>query len=180
MCDVPVAAFDPIFWLHHWYVLLSNADTLSLICPSNVDRQTAIFQSLNPSLWFDHPDPAGDDPGPSDPLQPFHYDTNNSTYNSAMVRDWKELGYSYDELSLSPPTSNGRPHHELAVQPDIHHAIQPAPALAPAVVAASATQHSSLKRALNKMYGNTRKDLQAAPEIEGRQNDYIINIIYDR
>jgi hypothetical protein len=18
MCDVPVAAFDPIFWLHHW------------------------------------------------------------------------------------------------------------------------------------------------------------------
>ena len=20
MSDVPVAAFDPIFWLHHWYV----------------------------------------------------------------------------------------------------------------------------------------------------------------
>jgi hypothetical protein len=21
MCDVPVAAYDPIFFLHHWYVL---------------------------------------------------------------------------------------------------------------------------------------------------------------
>lgn len=25
MSDVPVAAFDPLFWMHHWYVVDSRA-----------------------------------------------------------------------------------------------------------------------------------------------------------
>ncbi|KAB8269268.1 tyrosinase [Aspergillus minisclerotigenes] len=57
MSEVPVAAFDPIFWLHH----------------CNVDRILAIWQYLNPDKWFD--DRVAGDPKPTDPLLPFHKDS---------------------------------------------------------------------------------------------------------
>ena len=163
MCDPPVAAFDPIFWLHH----------------CNVDRQAAIFQTLNSNLWFDQPE--SDDPNPTDPLQPFHYDTQNSTYTSDMVRDWTKFNYTYD--NLVPPTqpSDGSD----AVQPQMLLAVQPQPAVqhaqsVPVHHAISAVHQSTLKRTLNGLYGNTRKDLLNAPGIHGLKNDYIINIVYDR
>ncbi|PWY95168.1 Di-copper centre-containing protein [Aspergillus sclerotioniger CBS 115572] len=74
MSNVPVAAFDPIFWLHH----------------CNIDRLTAIWQSLNPDKWFD------DDSQQSrnDDLKPFHKD-NNAFYKSDDVRYWRKLNYDY-------------------------------------------------------------------------------------
>ena len=153
MCDPPVAAFDPIFWLHH----------------CNVDRQAAIFQTLNPSLWFDQPE--SDDPSPTDPLEPFHYDTHNSTYDSNMVKDWTKFNYTYDNLSQpASGSTNGQPETLLAAQPQSHSATH----------STNISHHSTLKRALNSQYGNTRRDLLHAPEIQGRKNDYIINIVYDR
>ncbi|KZT39467.1 Di-copper centre-containing protein [Sistotremastrum suecicum HHB10207 ss-3] len=94
MCDIAVAAFDPIFWLHH----------------CNIDRQFAIWQTLNDKSWFDDSDeqlpdrdgnwstPPGTVVTPQTPLAPFHYDANGSTYNSDLIRGWIKLGYSYPEL----------------------------------------------------------------------------------
>ena len=150
---------------------------------SNVDRQAAMFQTLNPTLWFDDPDtsdPQNPDPNPTDPLQPFHYDTQNSTYDSNMVKDWTIFNYTYDTLSpLSQPGS------DLATaQPEMLLAAQSAHAVQPHGVsvshAISAVHHSTLKKTLNSKYGNTRKDLLNAPGIHGLKNDYIINIVYDR
>jgi tyrosinase len=153
MCDPSVAAFDPIFWLHH----------------CNVDRQAAMFQTLNSTLWFDQPE--SDDPSPKDPLEPFHYDTQSSTYNSDMVRDWTRFNYTYDGLP-QPVTRSGdaQPAMILAAQSQI----------ASTSPSTNISHHSTLNRAINGQYGNTRKDLLHAPEIQGRKNDYIINIVYDR
>jgi tyrosinase len=70
MTEVPVAGFDPIFFMHH----------------CNIDRQFAIWQALNennPNNWFDHLEEPYDDDGtwnispqtivtPQTPLAPFH------------------------------------------------------------------------------------------------------------
>ncbi|KAL4916116.1 hypothetical protein BDW62DRAFT_212143 [Aspergillus aurantiobrunneus] len=97
MSDVPVAAFDPIFFLHH----------------CNVDRLLAIWQFLNPGTWFDEPlpphghDANGDpipgppycpDPKPEDPLPPFHINKKGEYYSSNAVRYTEPLGYTYPDL----------------------------------------------------------------------------------
>jgi tyrosinase len=83
MGSVPVAAFDPLFWLHH----------------CNIDRWAAIWQTLpghdDPSKpWWV---PKGDQPKPEDELKPFKKDEHHY-YTSNDVRDWTKLGYSYPEL----------------------------------------------------------------------------------
>ncbi|KAJ5404736.1 hypothetical protein N7465_006020 [Penicillium sp. CMV-2018d] len=97
MSDVPVAAFDPIFFLHH----------------CNVDRLFAIWQALNPKSWFDPPLPAhGHDangkpiPGPpycpdpksDNPLPPFRKNSHGEYYSSDSARSTEKLGYTYPEL----------------------------------------------------------------------------------
>ncbi|KAF8534625.1 common central domain of tyrosinase-domain-containing protein [Trichophaea hybrida] len=136
MSDPLVASFDPIFWLHH----------------CNVDRQMAIWQTLNPDKWFDQP--LSGDPQPTDVLQPFHIDTKGTTYNSNMIRDWKALGYQYD--TLMPPL------HVLDATGQLDRD----------------SYLSHLKRHLNERYSNKEKDRPG--NIDGHKNDYIINIIYDR
>ncbi|PIG80893.1 tyrosinase domain protein [Aspergillus arachidicola] len=80
MSSVPVAAFDPIFWLHH----------------CNIDRLTAIWQSLNPDSWFD------DDKSKvskDDDLRPFHRFCEKTRevvfFRSDDVKDWRHLNYDY-------------------------------------------------------------------------------------
>ncbi|KAL3426473.1 hypothetical protein PVAG01_03264 [Phlyctema vagabunda] len=80
MSDVPVAAFDPIFWFHH----------------CNIDRLTAIWQTFNREKWFGNLQP--NDPAPDSKLRPFHYDENGGTWTSDMCRDWTTLRYQYDDL----------------------------------------------------------------------------------
>jgi tyrosinase len=135
MSDVPVAAFDPIFWLHH----------------CNVDRQFALFQALNPDKWFDNSLPSDDKP--TDPLLPFHYDTQSHLYDSDRTRNWRDLGYDYDIF--------------VPVRDD-HGNLDRSDGL------------GELKRRLNRLYSSTRHDLKDSPQLEGGHNDYIINIIYDR
>lgn len=95
MMDVPVAAFDPIFWLHH----------------CNVDRQFAMFQALYPDLWFDSP--SENDPPVTTPLKPFHKDGKGTTWVPDDVRHTDKLGYVYDSLVAPPPTRHrdGRVDH---------------------------------------------------------------------
>ncbi|KAI1801867.1 Di-copper centre-containing protein [Daldinia bambusicola] len=96
MTEVPVAAFDPIFFMHH----------------CNVDRQFAIWQALNvdnKENWFEREDEQLSDNGtwsiekgakdtPTTPLAPFHKDTKATYFTSDDIRDWTQWGYSYPEL----------------------------------------------------------------------------------
>ncbi|CAG7929405.1 unnamed protein product [Penicillium olsonii] len=92
MGNVPVAAFDPLFFLHH----------------CNIDRLFAIWQALNPDKWLDnvHGDNAtirdshGKEQAVNDltPLQPFRKDEDGSYWSPEGVRHTPNLGYSYPEL----------------------------------------------------------------------------------
>ncbi|KAJ7762839.1 hypothetical protein DFH07DRAFT_709304, partial [Mycena maculata] len=94
MGNVPVAAFDPIFWMHH----------------ANIDRIFAIYQALYPSQklswWVSdetiYTDDNGDDKTlvitPESLLAPFHKNTEGTTYDSNGVRHIVDLGYTYPEL----------------------------------------------------------------------------------
>ena len=84
MSDVPVAAFDPVFWLHH----------------CNVDRLLAIWQKFNKDKWFDSP--YENDPTPKTELQPFHYDTAGNIWFSEKCRNVEDLNYQYDDLVAGP------------------------------------------------------------------------------
>ncbi|KAK0712469.1 common central domain of tyrosinase-domain-containing protein [Lasiosphaeria miniovina] len=97
MTEVPVAGFDPIFYMHH----------------ANVDRQFAIWQAINQkntdSNWFQKPSEQLPDDGtwsikagatdtPVTPLAPFHKDTEGNYFTSNDIRNWLDWGYSYPEL----------------------------------------------------------------------------------
>ncbi|KAJ3471934.1 hypothetical protein MRS44_002033 [Fusarium solani] len=101
MSAVPVAAFDPIFWLHH----------------CQIDRLLAMWQSLNWKRWWDEsadkhpvdpnlpgePNPPRRDIAPNEDLKPFHrHDGKPEYWNSDDCRDWTKLGYQYDDLVPHP------------------------------------------------------------------------------
>ncbi|MCJ1266573.1 hypothetical protein MMC22_006458, partial [Lobaria immixta] len=147
----PVAAFDPIFWIHH----------------CNVDRQFAIWQTLNPTSWFTREDKpygcsskanADSLDTQTTPLTPFHSDAQGSFYNSNSIRDWTKLGYSYPELQ--PWLTEYNPSGVF----DRHRYIK------------------AIQRQINYLYDSTRRLVLGSPwaKIGGLQNDYIINVIYER
>ncbi|KAH8159805.1 hypothetical protein CIB48_g8448 [Xylaria polymorpha] len=91
MSQIPVATFDPIFWLHH----------------CNIDRLFAIWQSLNPGKWFETDIQrffdqkivgSGTLITNKTPLRPFHKDTTGTLWTPEDARDWFKLGYTYPEL----------------------------------------------------------------------------------
>jgi hypothetical protein len=120
---------------------------------SNIDYQLAVWQLLNPSKWFDNSLP-GDDK-PTDTLKPFHSDEQGSLYISDNIRGWRVLGYDYD---INTTTVDGGGQLVGEPEPDL----------------------GKLKRNLNRLYGTTRGDTLHSPRISGHNNDYIINVVYDR
>ncbi|KAL8819551.1 MAG: hypothetical protein Q9191_007712 [Dirinaria sp. TL-2023a] len=134
MSDVPVASFDPIFWLHH----------------CNVDRLCAMWQALNWEMWFSKP--INDDPKPSNPLLPFHYDENKSSWTSDRCRDWRSLHYQYDDMKDMP---SGRPKPEF---------------------------QTALRKHIDKIYPSISATVRPAGFTleDNTFNDYIINVVYDR
>jgi len=74
MGDADVAAFDPIFYLHH----------------ANIDRLIALWQAINPGVWT----AVGD--GTKD-LKPFR-DPNDSFWNSNKSYKYSDLNYTYPEF----------------------------------------------------------------------------------
>jgi hypothetical protein len=104
MTHVPVAAFDPIFWLHHKYELLYLLPTSdSDISNSNVERIACIWQDLHPGNdpgdWLDPNENGGTDGAdPTADLWPFHVNENGVHYTSNAIRDWRPLGYTYPGL----------------------------------------------------------------------------------
>jgi tyrosinase len=146
---------------------------------SYVDSQFAIWQTLNPDLWFDAPLPG--DSLPTDPLIPFHTDTKRTYWTSEMTRDWRKLNYDYDVLEPQPtapslPTApTGTPATTPQTQPGAPTTTTP-PAKKPEYLA-------KVKESINKCYSITRRDCLKSPDLLGSggdQTDYIINVVYDR
>ncbi|KAJ8126913.1 hypothetical protein O1611_g6723 [Lasiodiplodia mahajangana] len=91
MSQIPVATFDPTFWLHH----------------CNIDRLFAIWQAMNPDKWFETDIQryfdqkivgSGTVITNKTPLRPFHKDTAGTVWTPDDARDWFKLGYTYPEL----------------------------------------------------------------------------------
>ncbi|KAJ5541865.1 hypothetical protein N7461_007868 [Penicillium sp. DV-2018c] len=92
MGNVPVASFDPLFFLHH----------------CNIDRLFAIWQALNPEKWLNNipadnatiRDSYGKEHAVNGdtPLQPFRRDAGGNYWTPDGVRFTPNLGYSYPEL----------------------------------------------------------------------------------
>ncbi|KAL3471608.1 hypothetical protein BJX99DRAFT_266607 [Aspergillus californicus] len=100
MSQIPVATFDPIFWLHH----------------CNIDRIFAFWQELNPDKFFTNGYQGDFDQKviglpttvtPTTPLRPFHKDVEGNYWTSEEVRDFRALGYNYPELHPVKPGSQG-------------------------------------------------------------------------
>lgn len=83
MGSVPVAAFDPIFWLHH----------------CNIDRLLHLWQCNNPGNWF-HQKPGQEvKDSPQKDLVPFHASAEpDDFFNSNKVRHIDALNYTYDYM----------------------------------------------------------------------------------
>ncbi|KAF4627308.1 hypothetical protein G7Y89_g10846 [Cudoniella acicularis] len=80
MSRVPVAAFDPVFWLHH----------------CQIDRWLAVWQAINPQKWL----APGSEEEKSD-LLPFRSQKGqgkSSYWNSVASRNWKDFGYTYPDV----------------------------------------------------------------------------------
>ncbi|KAJ6261721.1 Tyrosinase [Drechslerella dactyloides] len=90
MTDISMAAFDPIFWLHH----------------TNIDRLFAIWQEVNPTGYnFSSTSSFGtftmDSETPESldtPLTPFHQ-TGTAFYTSATIARTQKFGYTYPETN---------------------------------------------------------------------------------
>lgn len=99
MTYLSLAAFDPIFWLHH----------------CNVDRLFAMWQTLNPDsyggsqtaphdTWFIA---AGSTQDQNSPLAPFHSDTVGTFWTTEMVQNWSStFQYTYPEFADSDGSSS--------------------------------------------------------------------------
>ncbi|KAJ5729093.1 uncharacterized protein N7483_003601 [Penicillium malachiteum] len=130
----------------------------------NIDRLAAIFQTLHPAMWYSPTTGIG-----AAKLDPFHRDTTGASWSSDECRDWKtSLKYNYDDLSvqvspvgsarlfaLTPGATSDR---QMDVQDDL----------------------SVLRMKINEKYGTLRREIQRASDIIGRENDYTINVEYDR
>lgn len=134
MADLGFAAFDPIFWLHH----------------SNVDRQLAIYQKLDLTPWWSGRN-ADQDPAVDDPIFPFHTDTKASPFNSDILQNWENYGYTYDDLTPTPGSNT---------------AVSPA-----SLKKALTKKYGALRAMLRNVSGQN---------IAGLDNDFIINILYNR
>jgi tyrosinase len=95
MSDPSVAAFDPVFWLHH----------------ANVDRLLAIWQRIYPNTyvsryeqqsggtWTIAPNSFQD---ATSPLTPFHRNANGDYHTSDTSRTTDAFQYSYPEILGNP------------------------------------------------------------------------------
>ena len=80
MSKIPVAACDPIFWMHH----------------CQIDRLFAIWQAVHnendPQSWFKSLDKA------EEPLLPFRNMAGKHYWNSNASRHTQDFGYTYPEI----------------------------------------------------------------------------------
>ncbi|WAO84705.1 Tyrosinase [Fusarium falciforme] len=166
MSDVPVAAFDPIFWLHH----------------CQIDRLLAMWQSLNWKRWWDEsadkhpvdpslpgkPAPPRRDITPKEDLKPFHrYDGKPEYWNSDDCRDWTKLGYQYDDLVPHPDAVKDGYLDEEHYKTDLLAYIN--------------STYPGAALAVSKIRGPGIETPEGLSNKKGAPfPDYVINVVYDR
>lgn len=114
-----------------------------------------MWQTLNPDKWFDNLDDS--DTGPDAKLAPFHKDQKFTLYDSNDIRDWTALNYQYDILENTP--------RWIRVQ-------------GTNVTRDHIANH--VRRTVNMHLNKSRQAVLASPQLSGKENDYIINVVYDR
>ncbi|KAL4879315.1 hypothetical protein BJY04DRAFT_220171 [Aspergillus karnatakaensis] len=159
MSQIPVATFDPLFWLHH----------------CNIDRIFALWQSLNPDKWFEEAQvndffqetiglPPGAKISPSTELRPFHKDTKGTVLTPTDVRWPYYLGYTYPELQTWKEEYSPEPYN-------------------------SEVFLASLRKTINDLYGVSRKAIiDEATNLKGveylddatKSLDYAFSIRYNK
>ncbi|KAG7405290.1 hypothetical protein LZL87_006534 [Fusarium oxysporum] len=170
MSDVPVAAFDPIFWLHH----------------TQIDRLLAIWQSLYPKLWWDKAEPGQGnvpDETPHDLLYPFHDKSkpypadpkeDKDFWTAEKCRDWTVFNYQYDDLmelsqkALGPKGDLNEEKFKKLLQAYIHKTYPCAEHLIRDI---KENQDVHVPAGLKPNVPNIS---------DGSWKDYIINVKYDR
>jgi tyrosinase len=202
MSKVPVAAFDPIFWLHHWYLNLvpfsfNNASMLTHL-NSNVDRMVAIWEVLHrdtPNNWFDGKDERDKDPGnwaiehdqvdlPSDELHPFHKNEKGDYWTSNDVRETAPLGYAYPELEKwkhvdTEGKYNLKKHQEELIKYLNFQYNSAAKAAVKANLTADPHDADTSKPTLHQLHLQAVLNPTPGEDIIGYP-DYVANIVYDR
>ncbi|KAF4956914.1 hypothetical protein FGADI_3517 [Fusarium gaditjirri] len=166
MSDVPVSAFDPIFWLHH----------------CNIDRLLAMWQCLNWDAWFNKAPyqqnvDRVEDKKRDASLLPFHREKTtkpeNGYWTSDDVRDWAVLGYQYDDLIPKPGAIDPETKllNEKQFKIDLAEHIEDI--------------YPSAQKYWKAVYENKskeeNKDFFGPTNTKNETwNDYVINVIYDR
>lgn len=115
----------------------------------------ALWQAMpqNEDHWFDKPNEI-DHPATA-ALEPFHKDSQGSFFDSNDVRYCEDLNYTYPHLTIN--SSEGG-----------IEGVQ------------GGDQQAQLIRPINETYGLTRSTvLNLADDLDDKENDYVINIIYD-
>ncbi|KAF5586524.1 tyrosinase precursor [Fusarium pseudoanthophilum] len=150
----------------------------------HIDRLLAIWQCLNPRLWFDNEQSGGfnaagstassvSDDMETDPLEPFHRKDNDpekEVWTAQACRDWTELNYQYDDLAeVAERTIRkhgrfipGEFQRELRSHIDT---IYPGTGQ----VIESMDRSCTIPNAIRPSHGQ-----------KGSWKDYIINVVYDR
>lgn len=152
MSSVPVAAFDPVFWLHH----------------CNIDRIIYLWQTIpgNREKWFNPADDNDKDhDGAKAPLLPFRCPEKPADfYDSDKVRLLSELNYTYDDIVIqSPATPDDPPSLTLPFDMPFSEALPRAPQLA---------------KRINGLYGKVLPDVSDTHGAE--EVDFIVNVRYNR
>ena len=96
MTYLPVASFEPAFWLHH----------------TNVDRLWAMWQTVHPDAWGGSQTAtsgtwtvaSGSTQDTSSPLTPFHRNAAGTFWTTDAVRDWTLFKYTYPEYERTAGT----------------------------------------------------------------------------
>lgn len=103
MSDPSVAAFDPVFWMHH----------------CNIDRLLALFQALYPDKFVTpgkrDPATAGQDQNilADDALFPFRKNEQDECWTSTDLRDWAACGFAVP--GTRPLDKDAQEKNQLAV-----------------------------------------------------------------
>lgn len=163
---------------------------------SNIDRQLAIWQVLNPTKWFDQP--VKGDPKPTDPLAPFHMRPQTGPvrlYQSQDIVTWTALGYEFDILAEQTGEKKGTAQYVARVRADLGKAYQnrnTGDALlaaddslfgteTPSALVAQAPPPASAPAALVMQEpAQITRATDSAQEERKVFPDYLLNVVYDR
>lgn len=131
---------------------------------SNVDRLFAVWQGINPEIWFDEAEDPEDPFNPDSELIPFHMNTSKGRYTSELVRDIKKLNYNYEILDIKGLEPGSKEY-----QDELRKRI--------------AGEYRQAAAVVGLTKSDVERQAQPGQDIPGTNKqetwDYVINVVYD-